>query len=284
MAINLDEDVSAGVFNQLRRTVYFGFVVMFTVFLLIILIPRIFIPIKSGQMGIIYRFLSGTDMINSYGEGLHIIWPWNSMFVYDVRLQIVQKEYTLLTKGGMPVEVKVAIRYRPDMRVLSSLHVNVGPDYLNKIVFPEVEQVLRREVGRLDSEEVYTSAKGFLESIVVSSLKSAEARYVLIDDILVKSVTLPASLNEAIGKKLALKEELKGYEYRLMIERKEAERKLIEARGIQEYQKTVSQTLSPDILRWQGILATRELATSSNAKTVVIGSGKEGLPLILNER
>ncbi len=284
MAINLDEDVSVGVFNQLRRTIYFGFVIMITVFMLFILIPRILIPIKSGQMGIIYRFLSGTDMINSYGEGLHIIWPWNSMYVYNVRLQIVQKEYTLLTKGGMPVEVKVAIRYRPDMRVLSSLHVNVGPDYLNKIVFPEVEQVLRREVGRLDPEEVYTSARGFLESIVVGSLKSAEARYVLIDDILVKSVKLPISLSEAINKKLSLKEELKGYEYRLMIERKEAERKSIEARGIQEYQKTVSLSLSPDILRWQGILATRELATSQNAKTVVIGSGKEGLPLILNER
>jgi len=279
-----EEDMSSGLFTRLKRTTYFGFTILATIFVLILLIPLIFIPIRSGEMGVQYKFFFGTDMVNLYSEGLHVIWPWNRMFIYDLRLQIAENSYTLLTKGGLPIDIKVAIRYRPDMRVLPSLHVNVGPDYLKKIVFPEVEQVLRKEVGRLDSEEVYTSARGFLETIVVGSLKSAEARYVLIDDVLIKSVSLPSSLSDAITKKLALQEQLKGFDYRILMERKEAERKTIEAKGIQDYQKIVSQTLSPDILRWQGILATRELATSHNAKTVVIGAGKDGLPLMLNER
>ena len=98
---------------------------------------------------------------------------------------------------------------------------------------------------------------------------------------LVKSVDLPETVRQAIERKLALLEEDKAFQYRLSIEQKEAARKRIEAEGIQTYQQIVGKSLTPDLLRWQGVQATRDLATSSNAKTVVIGAGKDGLPIIL---
>lgn len=247
----------------------------------LILWPRVVVSVKSGQAGVIYRFFSGTEMNAIYGEGVHIMWPWNRMHIYDMRLQTREKEYTLLSSGGLPVMLHVAIRYQPDIRMLTQLHVTVGPDYVEKVVFPEVEAVLRRAVGQYGPEEIYNSTRGFLETLVVGSLAKVEDRYVLIDDVLVKSVDLPPVLRDAIIRKLTLHEEQKAYEYRLEIERKEAQRKLIEARGIQDYQKVISESLTEDLLRWQGIQATRDLATSNNAKTVVIGSGKDGLPLIL---
>lgn len=247
----------------------------------ILMWKRSVISIESGEAGVLYSFFSGTDQGNIYSEGVHLIWPWNTMYVYDVRLQTREQEYSLLTNGGLPIKLKVAIRYQPDIRMLPLLHVAVGPAYVEKVVFPETEAALRRAVGQYGPEEVYTSHRGFLESVVVSSLSKMENRYILIDDVLVKSVDLPATVREAIERKLALHEEDKAFQYRLSIEQKEAERKRIEAQGIQTYQQIIGKSLTPDLLRWQGVQATRDLATSANAKTVVIGAGKDGLPIIL---
>lgn len=247
----------------------------------ILLWKRVVISIHSGQAGVLYSFFTGTDQGNIYDEGVHLIWPWNTMYIYDIRFQTREQNYSLLTNGGLPVNLKVAIRFQPDIRMLPLLHVAVGPDYVEKVVFPETEAALRRAVGQYGPEEVYTSHRGFLESVVVSSLSKMENRYVIVDDVLVKSVDLPATVRDAIERKLALHEEEKAFQYRLSIEQKEAERKRIEAQGIQNYQQIISKSLTSDLLRWQGIQATRELATSNNAKTVVVGSGKDGLPLIL---
>lgn len=247
----------------------------------ILLWNRMVISIKSGEAGVLYSFFTGTDQSNIHGEGVHVIWPWNTMHIYDVRFQTREQVYSLLTSGGLSVNLKVAIRFQPDIRMLPLLHVSVGPDYVEKVVFPETEAALRRAVGQYGPEEVYTSHRGFLESVVVSSLSKMENRYIIVDDVLVKSVDLPTTVRDAIERKLALHEEEKAFQYRLSIEQKEAERKRIEALGIQAYQQIISKSLTPDLLRWQGVQATRELATSTNAKTVVIGAGKDGLPIIL---
>ncbi|QGZ36673.1 prohibitin family protein [Stappia indica] len=248
---------------------------------LVTLWNRVVVTIHSGEAGVLYRWVSGTDMSNIYGEGLHIMWPWNRMYVYNVRLQTEQRQYSLLTQGGLPVDLEIAVRYKPDLRLLPLLHVTVGPEYLDKIVFPETEAVLRRAVGQYAPEEVYTSRRGFLESIVVNSLTNVEDRYVIIDDVLVRNVELPPAVRLAVERKLTLLEEEKAYQYRIGIEKQEAERKAIEAEGIRRYQDVIKQSLTEDLLRWQGVQATKELASSPNAKTVVIGSGKDGLPLIL---
>lgn len=247
----------------------------------ILLWNRMVISVRSGEAGVLYSFFTGTDQSSIYGEGVHLIWPWNTMYVYDVRFQTREQTYSLLTSGGLAINLKVAIRYQPDIRMLPLLHVSVGPDYLEKVVFPETEAALRRAVGQYGPEEVYTSHRGFLESVVVSSLSKMENRYIIVDDVLVKSVDLPSTVRDAIERKLALSEEEKAFQYRLSIEQKEAERKRIEAQGIQTYQQIIAKSLTPDLLRWQGVQATRDLASSPNAKTVVIGAGKDGMPLIL---
>jgi len=262
------------------RTVFLLTLVAFLA-ALVLLWNRVVIPIRSGESGVLYRFFSGTEMDKIYGEGVHIIWPFNTMHIYNVRLQTRERGYHLLTNVGLPVDINVAVRYRPDLRMLPLLHVTVGPDYLAKVVFPETEAVLRRAVGQYSPEEVYTSKRGFLESIVVRSLTNVEDRYILVDDVLVRSVELPKMVRDAIERKLILAEEEKAYVFRLEIEREEAKRKAIEAGGIRAYQDIVKQSLTADLLRWQGIQATRDLAISPNSKTVVIGAGKEGMPLIL---
>lgn len=271
-------------YRGFRRSIYFSFIMLFVVFFAAVIIPRSFIQVKSGEMGIQYRFFTGTDQINIYQEGLHIIWPINKLFIYDMRLQSTKRSYTLLTKGGLPIDVNVNIQYHPDPRLLALLHIYIGQDYLVKVVLPGVEQALRKEIGKLEAEEVYMTKRGFLSKLVLDSIRNLQQSYVIIDNVLVENVSLPPSMSDAVIKKLSLAEELKGYEYRLELERKEAERKIIEAQGIKSYQNLIGQTLTADILRWHGIKATKELATSANAKTVVIGGGKDSPPLMLNDR
>ncbi len=281
---NMDDDYDDWQGPRQRQLVRVTTAVLLSLGLLIASIAlwnRVVISIHSGQAGVLYSFFRGTDQGNIHDEGVHLIWPWNTMYIYDVRFQTREQTYSLLTNGGLPVALKVAIRFQPDIRMLPRLHVAVGPDYVEKVVFPETEAALRRAVGQYGPEEVYTSHRGFLESVVVSSLSKMENRYIIVDDVLVKSVDLPPTVRDAIERKLALHEEEKAFQYRLSIEQKEAERKRIEAQGIQTYQQTIGKSLTPDLLRWQGIQATRELATSPNAKTVVVGAGKDGMPLIL---
>ncbi|GAB4539616.1 MAG: prohibitin family protein [Roseibium sp.] len=277
------DDYEEALRGERRRQLQLYLFIMLMAFgvALAVLWNRVVITVHSGEAGVLYRWVSGTEMNQIYGEGLHVLWPWNRMYIYNVRLQTKERNYTMLTKDGLPIDLQIAVRYQPDLRLLPLLHVTVGPEYLDKVVFPETEAVLRRAVGQYTPEQVYTSKLGFLESVVISSLTSVEDRYVIVDNVLVRNVELPAAVRLAIERKLTLSEEQKAYRYRIEIEEEEAKRKAIEAGGIQKYQDTIKQSLTEDLLRWQGVQATKDLATSPNSKTVVIGSGKDGLPLIL---
>ncbi|TYC75467.1 prohibitin family protein [Stappia sp. BW2] len=277
------DDYEEALSGERRRQLQLYLFIMLLAFgvALAVLWNRIVITVHSGEAGVLYRWVSGTEMNQIYGEGLHILWPWNRMYIYNVRLQTKERNYTMLTKDGLPIDLQIAVRYQPDLRLLPLLHVTVGPEYLDKVVFPETEAVLRRAVGQYTPEQVYTSKLGFLESVVISSLTSVEDRYVIVDNVLVRNVELPAAVRLAIERKLTLSEEQKAYRYRIEIEQEEAKRKAIEAGGIQQYQDTIKKSLTENLLRWQGVQATKDLATSPNSKTVVIGSGKDGLPIIL---
>lgn len=249
--------------------------------LVIVLAPRIIVTVRSGEAGVLFRRFTGTELTRIYTEGLYVIFPWDQMAVYNTRLQTHEMSFRMLTSTGLPVELRVAVRYQADARLLPQLHVQVGPDYLNKVVVPEVEAVLRRHVGQYSPEEIYTTKRGLLDSIVINSITAAEKRFVNVDDVLIKMVTLPQAVADAIERKEVYDQQEKEYVYRLAIEQKEAERRRIEAAGIQNYQRIIKETLDESLLRYHGIQATRDLAKSNNSKMVVIGSGGNQLPIIL---
>ena len=137
--------------------------------------------------------------------------------------------------------------------------------------------------GQYKPEEIYATQKAIQERISVLSKTHLEARFVALDDVPIESITLPARISEAIEAKLAQQQVDEEYVFRLSIATKEADRKRIESEGIKVYNDTVNSSLTPSVLAWHGILATQELAKSPNAKVVVIGAGKNGLPLILGQ-
>lgn len=253
------------------------------VLLVVFLFHRIVIIVPAGHAGVLYRLFQGGTIIDyAFPEGIHLIAPYNSMTIYDARVQIVLHQLNVLTNKGLPITLDLAVRFHPEYELVGLLHQSVGADYVGKVVVPQVESVLRRHIGQHDPEDVYTNKEGILTAIIKRAIEETSQKFVTIDDIIIRAVHLPAPIEAAISQKLVHQQQAAAYEYRLAAEREEAARKRIEAAGIKDYQKIIAETLDERLLRWQGIQATQEIARSDNAKVVVVGNGEHGLPIILS--
>lgn len=269
-----------------RRQIPYLILVSFLVcFIAVFFFKSIVIMVYPGELGVLWRMLGGGTQIDTvYREGMHVILPWNKMYIYNVRKQQFADSINVLTVDGLTVGVKYSVRYYLERDTLPLLHQRVGPDYVNVVVRPEVRSVIRTIFGQYKPEEIYTNQKSIQERISELSKGRLGGRFVSLDEVPIESVTLPAKISDAIETKLAQQQLDQEYEFRIDIATKEADRKRIESAGIRDYNNTIKASLTPSILAWQGIVATQDLAKSPNAKTVIIGSGKSGLPLILGNQ
>ncbi len=245
---------------------------------------RIVITAHVGEAGVLFRRFSGTEIDKIYKEGVHIISPLDIMTIYETRNQIALHEFDVLSVKGLRIHLAIAIRYRPQYDMLPVLHQRIGPDYLQRVVLPQIESVMRKQLGKYNADQIYTNEKGLLNDAIVLAINEVGRNYVVVDDVIIRSLTLPENIVKAIEDKLTQQEYLRSYEFRLKTASKEAERKISEAQGISRAQQIISQSLTPEILAFEGIKATQELAKSKNAKIVLIGSSKNGLPLILGDK
>ena len=262
-----------------------------TIFIAIALFNRIFVFIEPGEQGVLYRRIGiptlstgGTDLHNAYLEGMNVKMPYNDLVVYNVRAQQVHDEFNVLSSDGLTLKLEVSIRYRPRRDALPLLHVEVGPDYVETVVKPEVQANLRILMGGYTPDEIYTSQGYLIRRTVENAMPELLERHIILDDLLIKSITLPEAVQDSIESKLRQQQAFLEYEFRLQREEKERDRKLIEAEGIKLFQGTINEDGGSfnNFLEYMGIQATLALASSPNAKIVVIGNSGNGLPLILN--
>jgi prohibitin 1 len=242
-----------------------------------------FVTIEPGEKGVLFKkFGGGLDKETVYDQGFHIIAPWNTMHVYDVRFKDTFEKMEVLSKNGLSIKIDLSFRYQPVASQIGYLHDNIGKDYLERIIKPEIRSVTREVIGNYLPEELYSTKREVIEDEIYASTKKAiEAKYLFLDAILIRDVTLPQTLRAAIEQKLKQEQESLEYEFKIDKARKEAERKEIEALGISEFQKIVTRTITPQLLKWKGIEATQEISKSPNSKVVVIGNGDGDLPIIL---
>lgn len=133
-------------------------ITLILLFILVFLAPRIFIIIGSGAVGVKYDLRYGTQVDYIYSEGLNIIAPWNRMYIYNARIQETKRTLEVLTRDGLVIKLDISIRYHPEVETIGVLHQEVGPDYVDKIVVPEVESVIRTSVGKMYAEQLYTGS------------------------------------------------------------------------------------------------------------------------------
>lgn len=263
------------------------FYIIITILILIIFLVvffwRIVIYVGVGESGVLFRpFQNGTVTEQVFDEGIHFINPFNNMTIYDLRIQVVRHEFSVLTNRGLPVALKIAVRYKPIRPYLGLLHQDVGPDYPNKIILPQIESVLRKGLGVHSPEEIYTNEGLLLSKLTKEAIEEINHNYIHVEDVIIRSISLPDDVKQAIEDKLVQEQKLLAYDFRLKSEQQEAERKRIESKGIKDYAKNISETMDQNVLNWHGIQATLELAASPNSKVIVIGGGDNQLPLIMN--
>jgi len=270
---------------EVRHSLKNYFLVFFFVliFVVALLYHRIVISIYPGESGVIWkRFSEGTQLNEVYGEGIHFIWPWDKLYVYNLRVQQEPTQFYALSLDALSIYFDVSIRYRPRPDKLPVLHQEIGPDYVEKVVKPEIQAAIREIVGKFEPEEIYRSQGFIVQAIVQRARLELVTRHVILDDLLIKEIRLPTTVRQSIERKLAQQQASLEYDYRIEKEKKEAIRKYIEAQGIRAFQEEVTRgDMFEKYLAFRGIEATLELSTSPNAKVVLIG-GKDGLPLILN--
>jgi len=267
-----------------RNAPYLVLLAILFAFAFIFFFDKIVVTINSGESGVLWRrFGGGTEVYKSYGEGTHVILPTDKMYIYSLRKQQLSDSIDALTLDGLTVKVKYTVRYFIHTDLLPRLHQRVGPDYVEVVVKPEVRAAIRTIFGQYKPEEIYTAQRAIQERVSERARAQLQARFVSLDDVPFENIVLPPRISEAIETKMVLQQNLAEYQFRSDIAAEEARRKEIEARGISEYNKLVQASLNPQVLQWYGIQATQELAKSPNAKTVVIGSGKSGLPIILGK-
>ena len=277
-------------FRRHLTTILIG--LFFSVLAAIALAPSIFITVPPGHVGVLWlRFFGGTVADSTYSEGMHVICPWDEMYIYDARLQNTARVYDTISSDGLAMQVDIAVRYRINPDAVGVLRKFVGPDYAEVLVYPEIGSHARELISRYSPEQLYTETRAFIQAEIfermVNELGSAsvnqslQGKLVTVEDVLIRSIKLPDRVAEAIERKSEQQQVMLEYDFRLARESKERERKRIEAEGIRDFQDVVARTITPEYLRLRGIEATMALATSPNSKTLIIG-GKDGLPVILN--
>ncbi|SMO66436.1 SPFH domain, Band 7 family protein [Saccharicrinis carchari] len=251
--------------------------------LLIIFGSRMFHIIQPGERAVIFKpYTMGLDKDNIKEAGLTIIAPWNQVIVYEVKEQTREETMDVLDKNSMTINMEITIRFNPMYDKIGQLHEKFGRNYQQVLVIPEVRSVVRSVTGRYTAEELFASKRKEVEDLIEQETSAVlEANNIEMRALLIRSIQLPAQIKEAIESKLKQEQEALAYQFKLDKERSEAERRAIEADGIANYNRIISASLTDNILKQKGIDATLKLAESPNAKVVVIGSGKDGLPMIL---
>jgi regulator of protease activity HflC (stomatin/prohibitin superfamily) len=291
-----------------------------TVLGIVLMIPITVHTIPSGSVGVVWkRFAGGTDMAALLTEGTAVIMPWNKLFLYETRLQSGDNYVSALSADGLKVEVDMAWAFYLVPTAASMVHKGIGPEYKDKVVIRVIESVVRDKVSLFRSEELHSPERATFEKQVYAGIMTEIGRFsainrlsanyqptsgetpdtekgvdwISLDAVLIKEIRFPPAVQEAYVRKNTARALVEEYNFRIVAEQKEVERKMVEALGIRNFQEVVNQGLSESYLRWKGIEAsvanTQALAQSPNAKLVVLGTGTGtgsgtggGMPMILN--
>ena len=251
-------------------------------FVSIVLWPLTFFVIGPGEVGVLFRTLTvGTETRFVYPEGINIKWPWNRIYRYEVRIQKQDETVHGLAADGLRITSDISVLYYPKADNAGKLHRAIGPEYADRFVRPTAVEAVRSVIGKYDPHELYQVDMTRLEKEVMETIEANNQDLIVFDQVIIRRIELPKEINQAISRKLTEEQNALAYEYVLEQARKEAERKRIDAIGYQTFYSIVADALTPQLLTWRGIEATVELSKSNNSKIVIVGGGKDQLPLIL---
>ena len=238
------------------------------------------VSIPTGHVGVLTLF--GRVTGETLNEGIHVINPLKAVDKLSVQTQSVKESANVPSNEGLILALDTSLLFRLDRSMAAEVFQKVGSNYAEKIVEPTLRAAIRASTSSHTANALYTNARELVQQQIQDQLtKELAPRGVIVENILLRDVQLPAMLKSSIEAKQQAEQDALRMSFILQKETQEAQRKRIEAQGIADFQKIVAQGISPQLLEWKGIEATEKLATSANSKVVIVGNSKTGLPIIL---
>jgi prohibitin 1 len=251
-------------------------------FILVILLFSAITRVDSGAVGVLTLFGRVTGEV--LPEGMHLINPLKTNHELSVRTQELKETASVPSAEGLVMNLDTSLIYHLDPNKAAEVFQKIGPNYVMVLIEPNLRSAIREATASHSANALYSGEREMVAKQIVTQLTNQLGqRGVIVESILLRDIQLPNTLRASIELKQQAEQEALAMSFRLQKETQEAQRKRIEAQGISDFQRIVAQGISSKLLEWNGIEATESLAKSPNAKIVVIGSGKNGLPLILGQ-
>lgn len=244
---------------------------------ILLLLSLAYVP--PGHVGVLVSFGRVTDRV--LPEGTHLVWPWQSNNRLSVRTRELKEAASVPSNEGLIVTLDTSLLFRLSADHAHEVYRTIGPRYVEVVIEPNLRSAIRSVTAAHSANALYTGERELVAQQISKELTAQLAqRGIVVESVLLRDVKLPSMLATAIEAKQQAEQDALRMNFVLQKEKQEAERKRIEAAGIRDFQQIVAQGISQQLLTWKGIEATEKLATSANAKTVIVG-GRNGLPIIL---
>jgi prohibitin 1 len=270
--------INAGASRGVLAVVGLAIVGLIAIILLFNCVTRI----GTGNVGVLTLF--GRVTRETLPEGIHIINPLKTVNEMSIRSQSVKESANVPSSEGLMMSLDTSLIYHLDPNHAWEVFQKLGLRYEDVVIEPSLRSAIREATASHSANALYSGERDAVAKQIFESLNTQlTARGVIIENILLRDIQLPATLKQSIELKQQAEQEALAMNFRLQKETQEAQRKRIEAQGVRDFQQIVAQGITPSLLEWKGIEATENLAKSTNAKVVVIGNPKNGLPLILGQ-
>jgi prohibitin 1 len=272
------------VMNKISKTgIPDGVRVLVIAVLVLIALSSCITVVPAGNVGVVDFF--GTVSEHTLKAGINFINPFSRIIKFSIKTQETMEVMEVPSKEGMNVKLDVSVLFHLDPEKTAEVYKTVGRDYAEIILIPQFRSVARGVTASYEAKALYTSEREMVSNLIKTDLEKIMApRGVIIESVPLRRIGLPDGLSQSIEEKLRADQESQRMQFVLLKEKQEAERKKIEAQGISDFQNIVTRGISEPLLRWKGIEATEKIANSANTKVIIIGAGKDGLPLILDTK
>jgi prohibitin 1 len=235
--------------------------------------------VPTGHVGVVTLF--GAITGEQLSEGIHLVNPLKRVAELSIRTKEVKEHAEVPSSEGLIIALESSLLHRLDPGRAAEVYQKIGPNYGDVLVSPNFRSVMRAVTAAHTANALYSEARDQVAQQMVEQLQRAlEPRGIVVENVLLRDIKLPDTLKQAIEAKQQAEQDAQRMQFVLQKERQEAERKRIEAQGVSDFQRIVTQGISQQLLEWKGIEATEKLVASPNSKIVVIGNPKNGLPLI----
>jgi regulator of protease activity HflC (stomatin/prohibitin superfamily) len=255
--------------------------IVVAVFVAILLFASI-AQVDAGHVAVLTVF--GETKKDVLDAGIHFVNPFAVKHELSIRTIEMKESANVPSSEGLVIGLDASLLFKLNSKQAADVYANLGPNYAQSIIEPTFRSAIREATASHSANALYSGEREKVATEIFNQMqRDLSARGVILEKVLLRDIQLPLTLRSAIEAKQQAEQESLAMSFRLQKEKQEAERKRIEAEGIRDFQRTVTQGISDQLLTWKGIEATEKLADSKNTKVIVIGSGKGGLPLILGQ-